>query len=68
MSKKCSITGKAYQGEGFNAYPFPGRCCAEAYKEFVIPAKKYGVTPKAIKFCGILDICTAIMICEKMHK
>ena len=48
----CSITGKAYDGYGNNAYPFKGRCSDEANSLYVIPARLLGVTPEMIEKWG----------------
>lgn len=67
MNNICSITGKTYEGKGHNAYPFPGRCCDEAHKKYVIPARKVGVTPKLIEHCGMNEVLLSLLIVRKIH-
>lgn len=60
MKPICSITGKPYDGYGNNAYPFPGRCCDEANRRYVIPARLMSVTPEMVEKWGVEVICRAI--------
>ena len=64
--KKCSITGKMYDGYGNNAYPFEGRCSDYANSMYVIPARLMGITPKQIKLMGKKAIMTYIDMTVKI--
>lgn len=52
VNQICSITGKSYDGDGNNAYPFKGRCSDEANSLYVITARIMGVTPEMIDKWG----------------